>query len=425
MSHTLQKLAGSQVQLQITIPPAEYQTDLGQAAARLSERAAIKGFRPGKAPYEIIKQQLGEMPIMEEAMKNIVQRTYFAAVKTEKLETIGAPQIAVAKIAPGNDLVYTATVALLPKIQLPDLSAISVTRQTVAVGDKETTDALENLRKLQPKEVIKNGAATKEDKLVVALEMFINQVPVEGGQAPNHQVYLNEPHYIPGLAEQLVGLKKDDTKEFTLKFPAEHYQKHLAGRAIDFKVKVKDVFALQYPELNDEFAKTLGQESLAKLRALLQQNLQREAERKEEQRREIALLDQLIEKTQFDELPQILVDSEKRKMFYELKGDLERRGIPIEKYLADLKKTEAQIFTEFTAGAAKRAQAALVSRQVARENNIKVTDEEIKQEVEAVKQAYPDNQQVRENLQRPEVIDTIASTVQNRKVIEFLKTKTK
>lgn len=421
MPYILKKLDKSQVELTFTIAPAEYASEAQKAAVRLSERAAIKGFRPGKAPYEMVKQQLGEQKILEEALQTIVQFEYFTAVQKEKLDAVGAPEIKVQKLAPGNDLVFSATMAILPAFNLPNLASINIKKTAVSVGESAVGEALENLKKMQPKEVPKSGAAAKEDKVIIALEMFLDNVPVEGGQAPQHQVYLNEAHYIPGLADQLVGLKKEDAKEFQLKFPADHYQKHIAGKNVDFKIKVKDVFTLEYPELDDAFAKHLGQESLAKLKEILMANLTREAEQKEEQRVEAAILEALIEKTEFGELPNILVNSEKRKMFYELKGDLERRGLPLEKYLMDIKKTEEQIFKDFEEGAVKRAKAALISRQVAKDNNIKVEKAELDAEIELIRKNYEKDEKIEENLKRPEVIDTIAATVQNRKVVEWLK----
>ncbi|MBI5728829.1 MAG: trigger factor [Candidatus Magasanikbacteria bacterium] len=417
------KLDKAQAILTFTITPAEYQKDLESAALRLSERAAIKGFRPGKAPYNIVKQQLGEVKILEEAAEHIVQRTYFAAVKEEKLQTIGMPQVSIKKLAPGNDLVYEATVALLPSVMVADISKIKVERAAKKVDDKEVGETLENLRKMQPKELTKAGPAAKEDKVTIDMDMFIDNIPVEGGQAKNHHVYLNEPHYIAGLAEQLVGLKKNDTKEFTLPFPKDHYQKHLAGKNVDFKIKVNEVFELQYADLDDAFAKQLGQESLEKLKELLLANLSAESEKKEDQRAEIAILDQLIEKSTFGELPSILIDSEKRKMFYELKHDLDQRGITIEQYLKDIKKTEEEIFKDFTEQATKRAKAALVSRQIALDNKITVDKADLDKEIETIKKTYAGEKNVEENLRRTEVLDTIAATIQNRKVLEWLKGK--
>lgn len=423
MSHTLKKLEKSQAELIITIKPEDYQKDLKAAAARLSERAAIRGFRAGKAPYEMVKSQLGEVKILEEALEQIVQKTFFAAVKQEKLATIGMPNITMEKLAPGNDVIYKAVVALIPQVKLPDLAEIKVEPKPVEVGEKEVAGVLDNLRKMQPKEVAKTGAATKEDKMVISMEMFLDKIPVEGGQAPNHQVYLSEPHYIPGLAEKLVGLKPGEEKAFPLKFPSDHYQKHLAGKDVDFKIKVKEVCELQYADLNDEFAKSLGQESLTKLKEILLANLTHEAERKEEQRVEQAILEQLIEKATFDELPQILIDSEKRKMFYELKHDLENRGANFEDYLKSIKKSEEEIFNDFAEGAAKRAKAALISREVAAEHGIKVEKADLDKELIAIRKAYPGNEKVEENLKKPEVLDTIAATIQNQKVVELLRNK--
>ena len=423
MPHTSKKLEKSQIELTITIAPADYQKDLEQAAVRLSERAAIKGFRPGKAPYDMVKQQLGEIKIMEEALEHIVQHAFVEAMKTEKLETIGAPKISIEKMAPGNDLVFKAVVALIPKVKLADLEKIKIKKEVKTPGDKEVSEVMENLRKMQPKEVLKNGTADKVDKIVVDMDMFIDKVAVEGGAAKGYQIYLNEPHYIPGMAEQLLCLKKDDAKEFNLPFPKDHYQKHLAGKNVDFKVKVKDVFTVEYPEVNDEFAKTLGQKSLEKLKELLLANLTREAQSKEEQRLEIAILDQMIEESEFDAIPDVLIDSEKRKMFHELKHDLDHRGISMDEYLKDLKKTEEQIFADFETGAQKRAKTALISREVAIKNDIKVEKKDLDEEVELIKKTYAGDKQVEENLKRPEVLDTIAATIQNRKVIKWLKEK--
>jgi len=393
------------------------------AAARLSERAAIHGFRPGKAPYDIVKQQLGEIKILEEAMQTIVEKNFFAAITAEKLQTIGMPEITLEKMAPGNDFVFKAVVALLPTVKLPDFSAIKVEKKSISVGDKEVNTVLEDLKKMQGKEVAKEGAATKDDKVVVSMNMLIDKVPVEGGQAANHQVYLNEQHYIPGFAEQLVGLKKSDKKQFTLKFPAEHYQKHLAGKDVDFDIEVKDVFALEFPALDDEFAKKLGQKDLGALKKILEQNLHHEAEHKEEQRVEGEILEKIIAASEFGDIPELLIRSEKQKMFNELKHDLEQNGVDFEKYLKDIKKTEEEIYQDFTDRGTTRVKAALISRQVALDNDIKVDEKEIEDEAAMIRLTYQGDPKVEEALKRPEVRDTLAMTVQNRKVISFLKEK--
>lgn len=423
MQQTLKKLEKSQIELVITVTPADYEKDMLAAATRLSERAAIHGFRPGKAPYEIVKQNLGEIKILEEALQSIVEKNYHAAVLAEKIDTIGMPEITIEKMAPGNDFVFKAVAALLPQVKVADLSTIKVGKKDVKVDDTQINEVLENLRKMQAKEVVKEGIAGKEDKIVVAMNMTKDKVPVEGGQAPQHQVYLSEPHYIPGFAEQLVGLKKDEVKEFTLKFPDEHYQKHLAGKTIDFHIKVNEIYSIEYPEINDELAIKLGQPSLIALKELLQTNLTKEAENKESQRLEMEILEKTVAASEFDEIPDVLINAEKQKMFQELKGSLEQQGMSFDKYLKDIKKTEEEIANDFSERAILRVKAALVSRQVAKENNIKVEQDELDKEVEVIKAAYQNDPKVNEALERRDVLDTLAATVQNRKVVAFLTEK--
>lgn len=423
MKHTLKNLEKSQVEFTITVEPADYKKDLEAAAVRISERAAIKGFRAGKAPYEMVKQQVGEIRIIEEAMQTIVEKNFFAASKEAKLDTVGMPQITITKIAPGNDVVFTATVALLPKITLGDLATVKVKHQAKEVSDADIDVVLNDLKKMQTKEILKDGTSTKEDKLVINMEMFLDKVPVEGGQAPNHQIYLNEPHYIPGLAEQLVGLKKDDTKEFSLKFPKDHYQKHLAGKDIDFKVKVNEVFELQHPDVNEDFAKSLGQESLTTLKDIIKSNLTNEAKQKDDQKIEIEILDQMIAASEISEVPDVLINAEKQKIFNELTYSLANQGIEMEKYLKDLKKTEEEIFADFSEQALRRVKAALISRQIALDNNICAEKADLDEEIKQIKAAYPDNKNVEENLKKPEVLDTLSLTIQNRKVMAWLKEK--
>lgn len=423
MKYDLKTLEKSQVELTITVEPDNYKKDMDAAAIRISERAAIKGFRPGKATYDTVKQQVGEIRIIEEAMQSIVEKNFFNAVKEEKLDTVGMPQITITKVAPGNALEFKAVVGLIPKIKLGDFGSVKVKHQAKEVSDKDVDQVLNDLKKMQTKEILKNGVATKEDKLVVNLEMFLDKVPVEGGQAPNHQIYLNEPHYIPGLAEQLIGVKKDDTKEFNLKFPKDHYQKHLAGKDIDFKVKINDVFQLQHPPLDDAFAKSLGQENMEKLKTILRDNLTADAKHKDDQKVEIEILDNLIESSKISEVPDVLINAEKNKIFHELKNSLGSQGIEMEQYLKDLKKSEEDIYKDFTEQATRRVKAALVSRQVALENKIEADKKDVDEEIKMIKAAYPDNKNVEENLKKPEVLETLALTIQNRKVLSFLKDK--
>src|SRR3989338_594916 len=421
MSHTRKNLPQSQVELQITVTPENYQKHLVKAAEKISEKTKIQGFRPGKAPYEIVKRTVGEMNILQEALETIVQESFYVAVKEENLETIGMPKIEIDKVAPSNDLVYKATVALFPEIKIGDLKKINVKQEAKPVTDIQIDDVIDNLRKIRAKEVAKDKMTEETDMVMIDMDMKLDNVPMEGGQAKNYRVYLSEDHYIPGFNKELFGLKKDDQKTFPISFPKTHYQKHLAGKTVDVSISVKDVYERQLPELNEEFAKALGQDSVERLRELLRGNLTKEAEQKADEQTEIAIFDELMKISKFGEIPEILLDAERKKMYYELTRDLERSGISIEDYLKDIKKTEDQIFNDFKEQAERRAKAAILSRQVAKENNISVEENEIDTEIASLENAYRDNPEYLENLKKPEVRRTLETILQNKKVITWLK----
>lgn len=421
MSYIRKDLPQSQVELSITVLPEEYKKFLAQAAERISARVKIEGFRPGKAPYDIVKRQVGEMNIMQEALEDIVQHSFYEAVMAEKLETIGMPKIDLDKLAPNNELTYKATVSLMPTVELPDLKKISVKREVKEVTDAQIDEVLENLQKLQAKEVLKTGAATEADVLMIDMDMKLDNVPVEGAQAKNYRIYLSEDHYIPGFNTSLVGVKSGETKIFPVTFPKTHYQKHLAGKTVEATVTVKDVYERQLAELNADFAKALGQDSMEKLRDLLRTNIGKEAEQKADQKVEIEIFDAITAKTKFSVLPEVLIDAERKKIYYELTRDLDRSGTTIETYLKDVKKTEEELNKDFTEQATKRAEAALVSRQVAKENNITVSDQEIEAEIAIMEQTYRENPEYLTNLKKPEVRRTLETILTNKKVVQWLK----
>lgn len=423
MKHTKKDLKQSQVALTITVDPTEYAAELEKAAQRLSERTAVKGFRKGKVPFDVLKREVGEMTILQEALQSIVQDAYVRTIMDEKLDVIGAPEISVEKVAPGNEVVFTATVALLPDVKLPDVSKINVKKTVVSVTDEELNETVDALRGMHAEEVKKDGPAEGTDKLVLDMDMKIDNVPMEGGQAKGHQVYLGEQHVLPGFVEQVKGLKSGDKKTFPLTFPKDHYQKTFAGKTVDVDVTVNEVFERRLPEITDEFVQKLGQKNKEEFLSLIRSNLEEEAKRKGEQKAEAEVLEKVIEKTTFSDLPEVLLNHERMKIFHELKRDLDRHGVSIEQYLQDIKKDEKELVAGFTEQAEKRAKAALVSRQVALEQKIEVTKEEIDAEIANMKEAYAHNKEAQDNLARPEVRDSIATLLQNRKVMAYLKSQ--
>lgn len=422
MTVTVKRLPGSMAEVNATLEVADIQDDLTAAAARLAERTSFPGFRPGKAPYDVVKTKLGEMAIWNEAIEGIVRRVFVAAILGERLETVGSPAIDLKKFAPGNPIEFTASITVLPEVHdLPPLSAIRVKAKDATVDGKTVDEALEELRRMRRTETAVDRAATAEDKVMVDIAMSRDKVPLEGGDARDHGVYLAEPYYVPGFTAQLIGTKAGDARTFTLPFPETHYDKKLAGQSVDFAVTVKQVEALALPALDDAFAASLGQKSLADLTALLRKNLAEEAEQKEREREELDALDQLVAKAKFDDVPEKLVEAESDKMLHELEHSIASRGLEFRDYLAQIKKTVPELKLDFAPQAVKRVKTALAIRALAAREGVTADDAEVAHEVERTMNLYKDDPEAQARIRSEEYADILRGSIRNRKTIALLR----
>lgn len=412
------------MKLTITVSADEMKPHMEAAVAHLAEHVEVPGFRAGKATYEALKNKLGEMAIYEEAVEQAVRATFVEAITTNKIDPVGSPAIDVVKMAPGNEFVFTATVALMPAVdQLADYKTLKIDRQEVKVEDKDIDIALRDLQRMQTKEVRAEAgsAVTKEDKVVINMNIKKENVPLEGGQATNHAVFMNEAYYIPGFTEQLLGTKEGDKKTFKLEFPKEHYQKNIAGQEVEFEVEVKEIFNLQAPAVDDAFAASLGQKDLASLKTIIKDNMAHEKNEEEAIRQERTMLELLAKESRFQDIPDLLVNEEINKMIEELKHGVEEQGGVFEDYVKSLKKTLADIKLDFTPQALNRIKVALVVKEVAKKEDIKLKEEEIAEEIDHVAEHYKDDKEAKERIYSPEYRDYIQSVLRNRKVIELLK----
>jgi trigger factor len=415
---TLQK---NTIELEVEVPAEELKTFLDKAASILALEVKIDGFRPEKVPFDVLAKHVGEMTIYEKAAELAVEKTYPKIVKDENLETLGSPEISIIKLTPGNPLIYKAKVSLLPQIKLGDYRKIKLSRKKIELEEKKVDAALHDLQKMQTKEVLTNRPAGKTDKLVLDMEMFLDKVALEGGQTKDHAVYMAESYYVPGLTDQLIGLSAGDSKEFSLPFPKEHYQKNIAGKTVDFKVKVTSVFELQPPALDDAFAKTLGQGSFEDLKKIIRKNLLAEMENQEELRLEEEVLKQVVAEARIEDVPELLVNSEAHKMIHELENSLVERGINFDDYLKNIKKTEAQLMLEFAPRAVERIKTALAIKEIAAAEKIEATSTEIEEELVKVREAYKNEPDLLEQAESEESKQYLGNIIKNRKAVKLLK----
>lgn len=418
-----ESLEKNQIKLTFTITQEEAWPYLEEASKRISTQTQIPGFRPGHAGYEIVKQRVGEMKILEEALEPLVRKSYVTAILSQNLDTVGSPKIDVEKLAPGNDIVFTAVVTRMPEIKtLANFHKLSVPARKVAVTEKEIELALKDLTRMQTKEIRapQTEVVQEKDKVVISMNMKREGVPVEGGQSPNHAVYLAEDYYIPGFKAELIGLKEGDQKTFMLPFPQEHPQKLLAGKDVDFDIVVKELFRLEPPSMDDAFAASLGMKTFQELRDAIQKNLLAEKEQESRAGEEKEMLELLANKSQFDEIPDLLLNEEINKMIGELKRAIEAQGLDFDTYVQNLKKTLAELKLDFTPQALMRIKVAIAMRGVAKQENVEVKNTDIDAELDRLASQYEDKE-TKDRVYSPEHRDHMEQVLKNRLVIELLR----
>jgi len=422
MQISTEKLPKGQLKITIELTPSEMKPHLERAAFLISAKTKIDGFRPGKAPYDVVVKNVGAEKIWQEAIDPAVQKTFVKAINDEKIVTVGSPQIDILKLAPNNPFIYTATISLLPKVEIDDYKNIKIKEKVINVSDEELNKAILNLQKMKHSEVLVDRAAKKDDKVEIDFKSFLEKVPVENGQQNKFPLVLGEKTFIPGFEDQLIGLKAGEVKKFQLRFPKEYHDKNLADKLVDFEVKVNAVYEVKLPELNDEFAKGIGNfKNLEELKTQLKDNLKHEAEHKEEHRLEEEMIQSLIKISKFDDIPELLINSELQKMIAELEQNIKNQGMNFEDYLKHINKKREELMIDFAPQAIERIKSALIIRQVAKDQKIEITDKDIEEEVKRLETAYADNDELKKQIQNPQYKDYLRNMLASKKTIDALK----
>ncbi|MFH0829292.1 MAG: trigger factor [Candidatus Kerfeldbacteria bacterium] len=423
MQILVEKLLKSKVSVRVELTPSEMLPHLTAVATRLSSRTSFPGFRPGKVPYDVVVKRIGEASVWEEALEDAVRHSFVAAVKEHNLMTVGQPEIRVEKIAPGNPVVYTATVSLLPTVSMPLLESVKVDKHVEQVNDDEVTKTIEQLRKLIAEEKPVDRPATVGDKVEIDVDVSIDRIAIESGRTRKHPVVLGDGAFIPGFEDHVVGMSKDQSKEFALSFPKQYHAKNLAGKLATFKVTVHSIVERTLPSLDDAFAKRVARvDTVEKLREQIRKNLIGEHEEKAEREYEAKLIEEIVKRSAFGEIPDPLIDNETDRMLAEIRHDIEERGMKFADYLASMKKDEATLKKDLHQGALNRVKSTLVIREIARNQNVSVSEKEIDTEVQLAVESVNDEKRA-EMMKGEEFRAYVETVLMNRKAIDFLKSK--
>ncbi|MCK5122894.1 MAG: trigger factor [Candidatus Pacebacteria bacterium] len=419
MKNTIKDLPKSQKEISVEISVEEMEKYLNNALDKLAKNIKLDGFRDGKVPKNVAKKQLGDDAISGEANQLAIEDSYFKIIKENKLNPLGQPKVEITKSALGNPLEYKIVISVMPEIKLGNYKTVFGKMEVKKIDDEMIEKEIRTLQKKKASYLTKNEAAEKDDRVEIDFETRVAGVKLEGGESKNHPLVIGQGKFVPGFEDRIIGMKKDEEKEFDLVFP-ENYKKDLAGKKASFKVKINLVQKVDLPEVNDEFAKGLGKfESLEDLKKNMRKGMTIEEEGKAKEKLRGKLIDQVAEKITV-EIPEILIESELNNMINEFKNNITQTGIEFEEYLKNVNTNLEKLKNEWQPMAEKRTKTGLVMREISLQEEIKISDEEIEQKVNETLKFYPNEKELRKNMDLEKFKDHMAGVIMNEKVFGIL-----
>jgi trigger factor len=376
---------GLKHEFKISVPASDLDAKADARLVDLKDKVRLNGFRPGKVPVSHLKKVYGRS-VMAETIDQTIRDTNTQIFTERGFRLASEPKITmptekaeVEEIRTGkSDLIYTVAIEVVPSITLADFKTFKVEKPVADVSDTEVDEAIQRIAD-QNRSYAAKGEGTKADqgdRVTINFKGSINGTPFDGGTGEGIQVVIGSNTFIPGFEEELKGIGLGETKTLKVAFPKNYMNARLAGQPAEFETTATAIEAPQAVEINDEFAKSLGLESLDKLKQAARDRLAAEFAGATRQRVKRALLDRLDETHQF-EAPPSLVDEEFNLMWASIKAEMEQGG----KTFADENTTEEAAREEYRKIADRRVRLGLVLSEIGEKNKITVTEDEVSRAV--------------------------------------------
>jgi len=417
---------GLKREFKVVVGKNDLESRLDNRLAEIKDRVRLNGFRPGKVPVAHLKKVYGRS-VMAETIEAVVREANAKIVTDHNFKLAMEPKVnlpedqaEIEKVVSGDaDLAYTVALEVLPPIPLADFKSIKLERPVAEVSEEEITDTLKRIaeqgRPYTPKG---EGAAVEDgDKVTISFTGTLDGKPFEGGTGEDVGVNVGSKTFIPGFEEQLIGMKAGDTRTVKVRFPTNYLSEQLAGKEAEFEVTAKSIEAPGEVVIDDNLAKTVGMESLEKLREMVKDRLARDHAAMSRAKLKRQLLDQLDELHKF-EVPPSMVEEEFNAVWSQVKGDLDAQN----RTFADEGTTEEKAQEDYRRIANRRVRLGLVLAEIGEKNNIKVPDEELTRAVVERARQYPGQEQQVWDFYRknPQAMAQLRAPLFEEKVVDFI-----
>lgn len=399
--------------IDMSVSLAEVEAQVAARLKQMGRTVKMAGFRPGKVPFKMIEQSYGPQ-VRNEVLGDAVETVFNKTVQEQKLRVAGYPNIEPKETSAEGVMEFVATFEVFPEVQVGDLSSVEIERPQLAVGDAEVDRTIEVLRKQRTAYEKVERASQEADRVTIDFTGRKNGEVFEGGQASDFPVVVGGGQMLPDFDAALRGLSVGESKTFDLTFPAEYHAKNLAGETVQFEITLKAVEAPILPEIDATFAQALGvaDGDIAKMRAEIKANLEREVARRIRARvRDQAL--EVLNKACAFEVPKALVDGEAGRMVEAAKRDLVQRGVDVKNV-----PVEKSWFTE---QASSRVKLGLIVAEIVNKNALNAKPEQIRARVDDLAQTYEQPAEVvRWYYSKPEHLRDIEDAVVEDNVVEWV-----
>ncbi|MBA3435712.1 MAG: trigger factor [Chloroflexi bacterium] len=417
------------VVVEVELPAEEVRRSVDESVRHLARRTKVPGFRPGKAPRPLLELALGMRrddplapnPVYDDAKEHLFESSVIMAVEQEELDVLSIPEPEWTSFEEGIGASYRVTLTLRPQVELGAYTDYPFKIEIDAIDDERIDKVVEQLRDQQASLVPVEGRGAQDgDYAVVGFEGRRDGALIEGAQSERFPLIIGKERMVPGFEAQLVGLREDEEKIFSVTFPADYGQAELAGQEVEFTIVMRELRQKQPPALDDDFARSLGDYAdLATLRTEIARRLERSAR----DRARHAFADHIIEFTAANatvEVPELLVEREMDVMIDELKVRLAEQRIGFEEYQRATERDEAAIRGEYREQAEKRVKVLLVLGQVAEAEGVEVSDEAVEAEIERGRQSAEANPRLVEYLESERGRSYLRSQLRRTQVVESL-----
>jgi trigger factor len=427
MHYKISRLPKSKIELHISFSAEDLNGCIDKALERIRKDLELPGFRKGTVPKEIARQKVGEFKVYEEALRIKLAQALQEIFDKESIEIIGYPEITVTNLTPSSGAETKVKFSILPDIKLPQnwkeiVKEVGKERKEIIVDETEVNKALTWLQESRSNLIPVSRTAKKGDVIKVNLEAFSEGLPIPNSSLKDYSFVLGSASFMPGVEEEIEGLSIGEIKDFEITAPENYWVESLKGKRIKFHVEVKEINERVLPELNDEFARSIGRfENLAALINSIREGLYMEKQEKEKERIRILILEKLNENINV-ELPDLLINNELDRMIQELKTSIEDLGMDWNSYLQSLKKDENSLRESLKNQAEKRARFALLLRKLSKEFNIEVTEEELEEEIQKQLLKYNSPEEANKNIDIEEFSMYTRTIIRNEKTLKYLET---